>query len=275
VRHGGEEPVVAGLLAEVVVSDPESVAFGTVASIARMAGASGATVVRLAARLGYDGFGALQDAVQADLARRLRPATERIREPSPGDTVGRVLQASLEAVHGTLDVVDRAAFAAAVARLARRSSAVWIVCGDASDGIGRHAVDGLAMLRPGVQRVGGSPVRVAALSARVASGDVVVALDLRRYDRWLLDWVERAAAAGAGLVVLTDSAVSPLARAAREGDKVFVVAAESAGPFDTYVGALALFDALIAGVADRTRAASTDALDRVEAAWREAGVLSE
>jgi DNA-binding MurR/RpiR family transcriptional regulator len=262
-------------VAEVVVSDPESVAFGTVASIARMAGASGATVVRLAARLGYDGFGALQDAVQADLARRLRPATERIREPSPGDTVGRVLQASLEAVHGTLDVVDRAAFAAAVARLARRSSAVWIVCGDASDGIGRHAVDGLAMLRPGVQRVGGSPVRVAALSARVASGDVVVALDLRRYDRWLLDWVERAAAAGAGLVVLTDSAVSPLARAAREGDQVFVVAAESAGPFDTYVGALALFDALIAGVADRTRAASTDALDRVEAAWREAGVLSE
>jgi DNA-binding MurR/RpiR family transcriptional regulator len=261
-------------VAEVVVSDPESVAFGTVASIARMAGASGATVVRLAARLGYDGFGALQDAVQADLARRLRPATERIREPSPGDTVGRVLQASLEAVHGTLDVVDRAAFAAAVARLARRSSAVWIVCGDASDGIGRHAVDGLAMLRPGVQRVGGSPVRVAALSARVASGDVVVALDLRRYDRWLLDWVERAAAAGAGLVVLTDSAVSPLARAAREGDQVFVVAAESAGPFDTYVGALALFDALIAGVADRTRAASTDALDRVEAAWREAGVLS-
>jgi DNA-binding MurR/RpiR family transcriptional regulator len=104
---------------------------------------------------------------------------------------------------------------------------------------------------------------------------VVVALDLRRYDRWVLDWVERAAAAGAALVVLTDSAVSPLARAAGEGDQVFVVAAESAGPFDTYVGALALFDALIAGVADRTRAASTDALDRVEAAWRDADVLAE
>jgi DNA-binding MurR/RpiR family transcriptional regulator len=262
-------------VAEVVVADPESVAFGTVASIARRAGASGATVVRLASRLGFDGFGALQEAVQADLARRLRPATERIREPRPGDTVGRVLQASLDAVHGTLDVVDRSAFAAAVARLSRRSASVWIVCGDASDGLGRHAVDGLAMLRPSVRRVGGSPVRVAALSARVGPGDVVVALDLRRYDRWVLDWVERAAAAGAGLVVLTDSAVSPLARTAAEGDPVFVVAAESAGPFDTYVGALALFDALIAGVADRTRAASTDALDRVESAWREAGVLSE
>jgi DNA-binding MurR/RpiR family transcriptional regulator len=262
-------------VAEVVVADPEAVAFGTVASIAERAEASGATVVRLAARLGFDGFGALQVAVQADLARRLRPATERIREPSPGDTVGRVLQASLDAVHGTLDGVDRAAFAAAVARLSRRSSSVWIACGDASDGIGRHLADGLSTLRPSVHRVGGNPVRLAGQSARVASTDLVIALDLRRYDRWVLDWVGSAAGGGASLVVLTDSAVSPLARLARDGDQVFIVAAESAGPFDTYVGALALFDALVAGVADRTRAVSTEALDRVEAAWREAGVLAE
>jgi DNA-binding MurR/RpiR family transcriptional regulator len=263
-------------VADVVVSDPEAVAFGTVATVAKAAGSSGATVVRLATRLGFDGFTALQDVVQEELARRLRPATERIREPAPGDTVGRVLQASLDAVHGTLDAVDPSAFGDAVARLSRRSATVWLVCGDASDGIGRHVADGLAMLRPGVTRVGGNAVRVAGQSARVRPDDVVLALDLRRYDRWLLDWVDRAKAAGAVLLVLTDSAVSPLADAASgDGDHLFVVAADSAGPFDTYVGALSLLDALLAGVARSTRSAATESLDRLESAWQDAGVLSE
>jgi DNA-binding MurR/RpiR family transcriptional regulator len=263
-------------VADVVVSDPEAVAFGTVATVAAAAGASGATVVRLAARLGFDGFAALQDAVQSDLARRLRPATERIREPVPGDTVGRVLQASLDAVHGTLDSVDREAFADAVARLADRAAQVWVVCGDASHGIGEHLTAGLSMLRPDVAQVDGSPVRVAAASARVRRGDVVVALDLRRYDRWLLEWVGSAKAAGAALVVLTDSAVSPLADlAAGRGDHLVVVVAESAGPFDTYVGALALLDALVAGVAAEDRRSATESLDRIEAAWQAADVLTD
>jgi len=47
-------------VAAVVADDPEAVAFGTVADVARRAGTSGATVVRLAAKLGFDGFVELQ-----------------------------------------------------------------------------------------------------------------------------------------------------------------------------------------------------------------------
>ena len=43
-------------VAAVVADDPEAVAFGTVADVARRSGASGATVVRLATKLGFDGF---------------------------------------------------------------------------------------------------------------------------------------------------------------------------------------------------------------------------
>jgi DNA-binding MurR/RpiR family transcriptional regulator len=65
---------------DLVLSQPECVAFGTVAEVARRAGTSGATVVRLADRLGFDGYRGLQAMVQADLAALLRPAAERIRE---------------------------------------------------------------------------------------------------------------------------------------------------------------------------------------------------
>jgi DNA-binding MurR/RpiR family transcriptional regulator len=259
-------------VADVVVSDPEAIAFGTVATVARSARSSGASVVRLAGRLGFDGFTDLQDAVRAELARRLRPATQRIREPAPGDTVGEVLQASLDAVHGTLDAVDPDQFRRVVAAVGKRSASVWLICGDASDGIGRQAADQLAVLRPGVTRVAGNPVHVAGHLAAVNQGDVVLALDLRRYDRWVVDWAEAARLRGAIVIALTDSHVSSLAERA---DEVLIVAAESAGPFDTYVGALALFDAIVAGVARRSRAAATATLDRIEEAWQGADVLME
>ena len=71
-------------VAAVVADDPEAVAFGTVADVARRAGTSGATVVRLAAKLGFDGFVDLQAPVREEMARRLRPASERIRRPAAG-----------------------------------------------------------------------------------------------------------------------------------------------------------------------------------------------
>ncbi|MGH9001386.1 MAG: MurR/RpiR family transcriptional regulator, partial [Acidimicrobiia bacterium] len=92
-------------VAAVVVDDPEAVAFGTVADVARRAGASGATVMRLAARLGYGGYLELQGAVRGELTRRLRPASERIRRPPAGggDLVSRALGCELGNVAASLE----------------------------------------------------------------------------------------------------------------------------------------------------------------------------
>ena len=97
-------------------------------------------------------------------------------------------------------------------------------------------------------------------------------IDLRRYDRWVLDAARRAGERGATLIALTDSALSPLALLA---DASFTVVAASAGPFDSHVATLALLNAMIAAVADKLRSSATDRLDRIEAAWRSAGALIE
>src|SRR5207248_3098152 len=64
-------------IAEVLASEPQTIAFGTVAQVAQRAGTSGPSVVRLAVKLGYDGFVGLQADVQAELARQLGPARDR------------------------------------------------------------------------------------------------------------------------------------------------------------------------------------------------------
>ncbi len=257
-------------VAGIVLSDPEAVAFGTVADVARRAGASGATVVRLAAKLGYDGFPGLQSAVREEMTRRLRPAAERIRRPGPGDALSRTLAVEANNLTATLEAVDGADLTRAVRLLTRPRGRVLVLSGDASHGIALIFATELSMLRPGVEHVAGSPVQVARVMAGTGPGDVVVVLDLARYDRWVLEAAGRAAAGGAAVLALTDDRLSPLAGTAA---LAFTVAATGAGPFDSHVGMLALVNALVAGVADRLRRSATERLDRLESAWTEAGAL--
>ncbi|HMC51484.1 MAG TPA: hypothetical protein VKI64_01905, partial [Acidimicrobiales bacterium] len=72
------------------------------------------------------------------------------------------------------------------------------------------------------------------------------------------------------IVAVSDGPLSPLARRATVS---FTVAAESAGPFDSHVGELALVNALLAGVAARLRSAAGDRLGVIESAWADSSVL--
>jgi DNA-binding MurR/RpiR family transcriptional regulator len=266
-------------VAAVVADDPEAVAFGTVADIGRRAGASGATVVRLAAKLGFDGFVELQASVREELARRLRPASERIRRPAAGDVLATALAVEMANVAETLEGIDRAAFDAAVALLSgvdgtrrKGTGRVFVLSGDASSGVASSLSVELSMLRPEVSLAAGSEVRVARLLADLGPSDVMVVIDLARYDREVVEAASRAARQGAALVALTDSALSPLTSVATVS---FTASVTGAGPFDSHVGLLALANALLAGVATRLRRSATDRLDQVEAAWRTANSLTD
>jgi DNA-binding MurR/RpiR family transcriptional regulator len=258
-------------VAAVVLDDPETVAFGTVAALARRAEAGGATVVRLAERLGYDGFTGLQGAVRADLAGQLRLASERIRRPAGHDDLAsRTVAIEAENLVATFEHLDRPALRRAIAAIARRKARVIVLPGGASVGVARQLADELALLRPAVTLVSGSPVAVASRTADVGDGDVVVAIDLRRYDGALLDAVAVTAGGGATIIVITDSVLSPLAALA---DATLVAAVEGAGPFDSHLGVLAIGNALVAGVAARLRSSAVSRIDAVEDAWRAMGAV--
>ena len=259
-------------VAEVVLQRPQAVAFGTVAELAAQSSAGAATVVRLAGKLGYDGFTGLQSAVQTELEGRLRPAVERIRQPRPSDVLGVALQRELGNVHESLDGIDRELFATACAVLADPGRRLLVLSGEATRGVAIQCLTMLGGLRSGVELLDGNPVAVAARVGLVGAGDVLMAIDLRRYEAWVVDVATRAVAQGAEIVSITDSRLSPLAAL---GDRSFVVAAEGSGPFDSHVGTLAVLNALVAGVAERLQARATSRLDSIEAAWRHAGVLSD
>ena len=167
-RTGAQLTAAERRVAEVVLERPQLVGFGTVADLAAAAGAGAATVVRLAAKLGFDGFSALQASVQRDLAHQLRPAAERIREIEGDQPIERHRAAELSNVQATVDAVDPVTLDAVVTLLADPQRDVLVLAGDAERGVALQFAADLGALRSGVAMVGGSDVavrRTLALSA--------------------------------------------------------------------------------------------------------------
>src|SRR5436190_4532958 len=128
-QQAGSLPPAERRVAEVVLGDPSVAAFATVAELGRRASTSGATVVRLADRLGYAGWVGLQTAVRAEVDQQFRPAAVRIRERATSDVLSVTATREAANVHGTLDAVDRSQFDEAVGLLADPSRTVRVLAG--------------------------------------------------------------------------------------------------------------------------------------------------
>jgi len=269
--HGGQLTPAERRIATVVLDSPQIVGFGTVADLADEAEAGAATVVRFANKLGYDGFVGLQRAVRRDLSGQLRPAAERIREQRQGlDHVRDHAAIEQANVAITLTDIDTSATRAVVSRLADERSDEMVLSGAAFLVVAMQFVIELSQLRSGVVLLDGNPVDVARRLALTGRPPTIVAIDIRRYDRWVVDTLRLASERGAWVVAVTDNVLSPLASVA---DHAFLVAAESPGPFDSHVGTLALLDVLVVGVAGADRDRATERLDRQESLWRATDAL--
>lgn len=259
-------------VAEAILRDPQILAFGTVATVARESGAGAATVVRLAAKLGFGGFTELQALVQRDLVASLGPAAERIHELDPQDPAHPHGATEIGNVEATLAAVRPEALEAVTVLLADRELSILVAASESAGGVATQFAGDLAGLRPAVERLDGNEVAVFRQLAVAGERGVLLAVDVARYDRWLLAAFEAAGEAGCARIALTDSILSPLAELA---DHVFTISVDSTTPFESHVGTLALMNRIVLSVADRLRPSATERLARIERAWRDGGALSD
>jgi DNA-binding MurR/RpiR family transcriptional regulator len=258
-------------VAAAILDSPQAVGFGTVADLARSAGVGAASVVRLATKLGFEGYSDLQQCIQRDLTQQLRPAAERIRETGQGPRSEHV-GIELANVRATVERADDGALATLVARIAAVDRPVVIVSGEASAGVAHQFASQLHQLRARVAIVAGSEVAVRRDLALVPASATAILIDLRRYERWVLDAHEALQRRGVWTAGFTDSLLSPIASRAAV---TFVVRAESVGPFDSHVGTLALLNLVAANAATALRESAVHRLAEIENAWSERGSLTD
>ena len=248
-------------IAEAVIAEPTLLAFGTVSDLADHVGTSRPSIVRFATKLGFEGYTQLQQHVRSDLSHQLSRPSERIRSDGEKTVPARV--AINDAIASVFDALAGERLAELIEPIVQAET-VWVLSGETSRA-GAHALhSGLSMVRPGVRSLEehsfGSDLSDA------GPEDAAVLFDFYRYRRPVATAAKVLADAGATIVAITDSPLSPLVELADTWCQIEVPAI---GPFDSSVSVVAMCELLVAAVAKDLHDDAANRIDRIEALWEE------
>jgi len=256
-------------VAELLLVDPEAIAFGTVSSVAAVARTSGPTVVRLAHALGYPGFAALRDAARAELSVRLNTDAVRVRAEPQAEPIAALLDVERSNLEQTLEGLDEKVLDAVVELLADEGRHVWVLPSTQTQGVALRFADQLMILRDGVTLLEGTELRVASRLRALRRGDVLVSTDIPRHELAMVRVQREAVARGGTPIVISGGA--PVALDLRRGH-LLSFACATVGPFESLVGLTALCTLLVNGIATRQPRAARRVGD-LERSWTTTGLL--
>lgn len=246
-------------IARTLLADYPSAGLGTAAQLAAAASTSAPTVVRFAARIGFESYIAMQSSLREELTARskspLRRAEEEIASRDEGSELTRGGEARARLVQETFRRTPDSEVEKLLDCLAKTTNRVVIVGGQYSGFVGRIMQIQLSKLRPAVHFLEDALVRDIAKIADLRKRDVVIVFDVRRYEPKLAEVAQLAKAAGAKVALFTDQWLSP---AANHAD-IVLQAAVDVSFLDSLVGTLALAEEVVHQAADRI----PDSLERM------------
>ena len=238
-----------------------------VAKLAAAAGVSAPTVVRLVAKLGFDGYAEFQQSLKSEVSVRLSSPLQMHAERPETDREGALPRAErllCDGIRSSFARLPPGEFEQAVRLLADPRRSVTLIGGRFSTMLAEYLAAHLRILRSRVQVLSAAgPDRVSSM-LDVGRRDVLVAFDYRRYQHDTVRLAMTAKDQGATLVAFTDPYLSPLAARA---DVILTSSVASPSPFDALTPAVALVEAMITALVDllgdapRSRMARYDALN--------------
>jgi DNA-binding MurR/RpiR family transcriptional regulator len=250
-------------LVSYIEHNPKFAAFATAAELGRRAGSHPSTVVRLAQMLGYDGFPEFQEAIRHRYIASLN-AVALMRAHATeldGDVALASLDQEIRNLSATRSTLDRNVLRLVAVRILQARSV--LIVGFASHG-------GVAQIVTHLGRFMGLPfeaenrggVTLATRLATLGPEDVVIGTAAWWVIRDTREALAAARAQGATTVAVVDNRASPLAQVA---DHVLITRTESVSFFQSMLGPLAVFNALIAEIA---AAGGTELRERMDATTR-------
>ncbi|MCL6575141.1 MurR/RpiR family transcriptional regulator [Kyrpidia sp.] len=257
-------------VAEYLLQNMEKASYETAVQIARGAGVSEATVVRLAYALGYNSFSEVQ--------RHLRQQVLKGgRSRAPGQTVqadtnplDHVLARDAAVIQGLRETLVREDVDRAVGRIIEADQ-VLVVGFRGSYAAAQWFFYTLGMMREGVSLIpsdGGNLAGMLSLTERSA----VVGISFPRYAAETLRLVGRLKEQGSSIIAITDKRWSPLGRLA---DIVLAVEANYEAGTLSPAGVMSLLNLLVAGVGDRDPERVRLRMQRLEELYSGYGIMVE
>lgn len=260
-------------IAAYILSDYDKAAFMTASKLGKLVGVSESTVVRFASQLGYDGYPAMQRALQ-EIVRSKLTSIQRIQASNDtlfsADVVASVLHRDMDTIRQAIEGIDRSAFETVVDKL-MSARHIYILGVRSSSFLAGYLHFYLHLIFENVTLVTtNSAGDILESILRIGPGDVLVGISFPRYSQSTVKGVRYAHDRGADVVSITDSELSPLyplssvALMARSDMISFV---------DSLVAPFSLLNALIVAAGHRKNADIAQIFDRLENIWDEYGVF--
>ncbi|MCI9317124.1 MAG: MurR/RpiR family transcriptional regulator [Oscillospiraceae bacterium] len=260
-------------IAGYILSDYDKAAFMTASRLGRLTGVSESTVVRFAASLGYDGYPAMQRALQ-EMVRSKLTSIQRIRTSNDrlfsSDVVTSVLQMDMEKIRIAIEEVDRAAFNAVVDKM-MEANHIYILGVRSSSFLAGYFHFYLHLIFDNVTLVTSSSAGdILESILRIGPGDLLVGISFPRYSQSTVKGVQFAHDRGAEVVAITDSPMSPLYPMA---SSALLARSDMISFVDSLVAPFSLLNALIVAAGHRKDGDIAQIFNRLEGIWDEYGVF--
>ncbi|HHX91678.1 MAG TPA: MurR/RpiR family transcriptional regulator, partial [Paracoccus sp.] len=177
------------LAAHMLGNYPVSV-LASVASLARGAGVSAPTVVRLVQKLGYSGYPEFQSQLREEVAEKLASPIAK-RDKWAGSAGNDHILSSftaqvIENLNATLSQIDRAGFDRVAALLGDPQRRIHMMGGRLTQAIADYFTTALSVMRGDVALLSHMPNTWPPALLDMREGDVLVVFDIRRYEQTVL-----------------------------------------------------------------------------------------
>jgi len=257
------------LIGNYILNSYDKAAFMTASKLGRTVNVSESTVVRFAAELGYDGYPAMQKALQ-EMIRNKLTAVQRIEVSNDRigdhDILPMVMHADAENIRLTLEEVDHASFDGTVEALLKARK-IYILGVRSAFALSSFLGFYFNMMFENVSVVHtNSSSEVFEQILRIGEGDVILGISFPRYSKRTVKAMGYAKSRGATVVAITDSAASPLAEIA---DYTLLAKGDMASFVDSLVAPLSLVNALIVAVSRKKEKEMAGTFSKLEKIWDE------
>lgn len=262
-------------IARYITEAYDKAAFMTANRLGKTVGVSESTVVRFAVDLGFDGYPSMQKAMQEMVlnrltsVQRLEVASDRIGDQ---DVVSMVLHSDMEKLRQTEEMIDREEFRAAVNAILK-AKRVYILGVRSVAPLANFLGYYLNYMFNNVHVISGfSAGEMFEKIVGVNSEDVIVAFSFPRYSASTTKGAKYCRSAGATVIGITDSKLSPLGQCS---DHVLVAKSDMVSLVDSLVAPLSLVNALIVSIASRREKELSQTFANLERIWDEYNVYEK
>ena len=253
-------------IANYILSDYDKASTMTACRLGQIAQVSESTVVRFASQLGYDGYPAMQKALQ-ELVRGKLTSLQRIEasgdQINNGDIAGSVMQQDMDTLRSTIDSVDRGEFDRVVQKLVK-ARRIYILGVRSSAFLAGYLNFYFHVIFGNVTLVQSAAGEIFDQMLRIGPEDVLLAISFPRYSKMTMSAVRFARDRGAEVIAVTDSKMSPLYTLASAS---LLVHCQMISFVDSMAAPVSLLNALIVAVGKQKRAETEETFSELERVW--------